>query len=211
MSKQKQNLQLEEAYVAITNALKTPKLLATLSRYSYDEAKLHEGLTRHTTVKQLTQQRQQATQTALETSQLLQKSKAQLIKLFQMHRDTARLAYKREHGYTDYLKLTQRRKVATVDMLAQAETFYNSIPVPMMEKYRISHKELNETAQLVGRVRELQAMQRQMQGQVQTLTQARLQALEELQMWMRRFMTVASIALEEQPQQLEILNQTVPS
>ena len=95
------------------------------------------------------------------------------------------------------------------DILAQAETFYTQIPVPMMEKYHVPRKELNEATKMVTKVRELQALQRHTQAQVQSLTQQRLQAIESLQTWMRRFMTVAKVALEEQPQQLEALNQTV--
>ena len=211
MPKQSQNVVLDEAYLAITNALNIPELRGPLSRYGYDEARLRDGLTYHTTVKQLTQQREQATRTARETVALYQESKDRLLDLFQTHRDTARLAFKREPAYTDYLKLTQRRKRATTDMLAQAETFYLNVPVAMMEKYRVPRKELNEAAKLVTQVRDLRALRNHTQGQVQSLTQSRLRALEALQTWMRRFLTVAKVALEENPQYLEALNQTVAS
>ena len=96
-------------------------------------------------------------------------------------------------------------------MLEQADMFYNNVPVAMMKKYRISQEELDGTAKLVARVRELYAMQHHTQSQIQVLTQVRLQALETLQAWMRHFMTIAQIALKEQTQQLEALNQKVPS
>ena len=101
MSKKAQNARLEEAYVAITNARTIPELRDVLSRYNYGEAQLNEGLARYTAVQQLTQQREQATQTARETTGLYQASRERLIDLFQVHRDTARLAYKREVKYTD--------------------------------------------------------------------------------------------------------------
>ena len=41
-------------------------------------------------------------------------------------------------------------------MLAQAEDFYLNVPPAMMEKYRVSRKELKETAKLVSNVRDLQ-------------------------------------------------------
>ena len=209
MPSKTQNALLGEAYVAIRNAMNNPKLQEALGRYGYDAARLQEGLTQHATVKQLTQQREQATQTARETAALYQSSKEQLVGLFQMHREIARIAYKREAAYTDHLKLTGARQTVIVDLLAQAETFYANVPVPMMEKYGVPRKELNEVARLVTKVQELQALQRDTQSQVQSLTQTRLQALETLQTWMRRFMTVAKVALEEQPQQLEALNRTV--
>lgn len=209
MPKQTQNALLGEAYVAITNTLNNPELQASVGRYGYDEARLREGLAHHSAVKQRTQQREQATQTARETAALYEEAKKQLLELFQMHREIARLAFKWEDKYTDHLKLTRRMQRATVDMLAQAETFYGNVPVPMMEKHRVSRKELNEAATLVTQVQDLQAMRDHTQSQVQSLTQARLQALEAMQTWMRRFITVAKVALEEQPQQLEALNQTV--
>ena len=207
----KQNVLLEESYGALTNAVHNPELLAALSGFGYDEVKLREGLTRHTTVKQITQQREQATHTARETAVLYQRSKERMIEQFQLHRDTARFAYRREAQYTDHLKLTGSRETTTANLMVQAETFYRNVPVAMMEKYRVSRKELNETAKLVTQVRDLKAMRNHTQSQVQSLTQARLQALEALQTWMRHFMTVAKVALAEQPQQLEALNQTVAS
>ena len=211
MSTQKQNALLTKAYVAISNATHDPLLQAALARYGYDATRLREGSAHHATVNRLTQQRERATQTARETALLYQQSKEQLIELFQTHRELARLAYRREAQYTDHLRLTGPREKGLSDMLAQAETFYTHVPVPLMEKYHVPHKELKEAAKLVTKVRELQAMQRHTQSQVQSLTRSRRQALKQLQTWMRRFMTVARVALEEQPQQLEALSQTVPS
>ncbi len=206
---QKQNVLLDKAFVAISNAIHDSQLQAALADYGYDAARLQGGLTRHTTVQQLTRQRGQATQTARETAALYQQAKEQLTELFQMHRELARIAYRREAQYTDHLKLTGPRQTNLPDLLAQAETFYAQVPVALMERYRVPRKELNEVAKLVTKVRELQAMQRRTQGQVQSLTQTRLRALKDLQTWIRRFMTVARVALEEQPQQLEALSQTV--
>lgn len=208
---EKQNVLLQKAYVALNNAQRDPELQAALARYGYDAARLQEGLTRHATVEQLTQQRKQATHAARETAALYQSSKEQLVDLFQMHREIARIAFRREAQYTDHLKLTGRRETNLADLLVQAETFYKQVPVAMMERYRVPRKELNEVAKVVTKVRELQAMQRHTQSQVQSLTQTRLRALEDLHTWMRRFMTIARVALEEQPQQLEALSRTVAS
>lgn len=211
MATQKQNTLLNEAYITITNAMNNPQLQAALSHYGYTPARLQTGLERHTAAKQLTQQRQRAIITAKETAELYQSSREQLIELFQAHREIARVAYKREAAYTDHLKLTGARESTLVDLLAQAETFYANVPAPMMEKYSVSRKELNEVAKLATKVQDLQAMQRDTQSQVQSLAQMRLLAIKSLQTWMRRFLTVAKVALEEQPQQLEALGQTVAS
>ncbi|MGB3780802.1 MAG: hypothetical protein WA960_20735 [Tunicatimonas sp.] len=211
MANQTQNALLNEAFVTITNALNNPQLQEALSHYGYTAPRLRTGLERHATAKQLTRQRQRAIQTAKETAELYQSSREQLVERFQMHRELARVAYKREAAHTDHLKLTGARETTIVDLLAQAETFYANVPTAMMEKYHVPRKELNEMTKLVAKVQELQAMQRDTQSQVQSLTQLRLRAIKALQTWMRRFMTVAKVALEEQPQQLEALGQTVTS
>lgn len=207
----KQNLLLKQAYIAIINTLSAPALLAILSQYSYDEKKMRDGLKRYENIKQLTQQRKQATQIARSVSRTLQEAKDRLNGLFQLHLDTARLAYKREAAYIDDLKLTRGRKNAILDLLTHAEEFYANIPTEMMEKYHAPKKELTEAARLVDKVMELAAMQRQAQGQVQALTKARTAALEDLQVWLRKFMTIAEAALDENPQQLEAFNKVVPS
>ena len=211
MANQTQNTLLNEAFITISNALNNPQLQEALSHYGYTAPRLRTGLEHHAAAKQLTQQRQRAIQTAKETAELYQRSREQLVDLFQTHREVARVAYKREAAYTDHLKLTGARETALVDLLVQAENFYANVPVPMMEKYHVPRKELNEVAKLVTKVQELQAMQRDTQSQVQSLTQLRLRAIKALRTWMRRFMTVAKVALEEQPQQLEALGQTVAS
>ncbi len=205
----KQNLFLQQTYVAIANTLSSPELLTVLQTYSYDEKKMREGLKRYERVKQLTQQRKQAIQVSKSVSETLQEAKERLIVLFQLHLETARLAYKRETSHTDHLDLTRARQRATLELLAQAEEFYANIPAEMMEKYHAPKKELAEAAKLIHRVMELVAMQRQTQGQVQTLTKVRTEALEDLQIWMRKFMTIAEAALDDNPQQMEALNKTV--
>ncbi|MEQ9441213.1 MAG: hypothetical protein RIG62_19375 [Cyclobacteriaceae bacterium] len=207
----KQNKFLKQVYVALNNALNNPELQTILQEYGYNEKKLRDGLKRYEGIEQLTQQQQMAWYQAKSTSQILKDTRQQLTVLFQMHLDTARLAYKREAAYTDTLGLTRARNKATLDLLDQARMFYTHIPVAMMEKYHAPQKELNEAGKLVNRVFELVALQRQAQAQVQTLTQTRNAAIHDLKIWMRSFLTIAKIACHEHPQQLEALDVVVTS
>ncbi|WKN43911.1 hypothetical protein [Tunicatimonas pelagia] len=207
----KQNDFLKQVYVALTNAASSPELLSLLKEYGYNDKKLREGLKLYNDVEQLNQQQQLANQEAKTTVQSLQATRQQLIDTFQTHLDTARLAYKREADYTDTLSLTQARQKTVPDLLAQTQQFYANIPVALMEKYHVSQQELTDSASLVQQVKDLVALQRKAQAQVQTLTQTRQAAMAELKDWMKIFFTIAKVALREHPQQLEALDIVVPS
>ena len=207
----KQSSFLNQVYIALTNALNTPSILALLEVYGYNAKKIREGLKQYEKIEQLKQQQEDATLEARMASQTLQSARQQLITLFQMHLETARMAYKREADYTDTLLLVQPRSKTTPELLAQTKRFYNNIPIALMEKYHAPQKELNEAAKLVAQVKELVALQRKTQAQVQTLTQIRKAALADLKDWMRTFYTIAKLALREHPQQLEALDIVVPS
>ncbi|MEM6845532.1 MAG: hypothetical protein AAF632_25180 [Bacteroidota bacterium] len=207
----KQNNFLNQVYVALTNALNSSELLALLQQYGYNDKKLRDGLKLYERVEQLNQQQQLTTHAAKTASQTLQDTRQRLIEIFQIHLETARLAYKREAGYEDVLSLTQARSKTTPDLLAQAKRFYANIPVALMEKYHVPQKELNEVAKLVEQVKELVALQRKTQAGMQSLTQTRQTAMFELKDWMKTFFTIAKIALRDHPQQLEALDIVVSS
>lgn len=207
----KQNNFLQQVYIALTNALNSPEILALLQEFGYDDKKVRDGLKRYDKVVQLNQQQQLVTLEARTASRALQESRQQLTTIFQSHLDIARLAYKREAGYTDTLSLTQARGKTTPDLLAQTKRFYANIPVALMEKYHVPQKELTEANKLSQQVMDLVALQRRTQGQMQEFTQVRKAAVAELKDWMNTFFTIAKIALREHPQQLEALDIVVPS
>ena len=207
----KQNNFLKQVYIALTNTLNSPELLVAFQEFGYNEKKLRDGLKRHTHIGQLIQQQQLAQHELKTATRALQEARQKLISLFQIHLDTARLAYKREAGYTDTLSLTRRRSRATADLCTQAKTFYANIPVELMEKYHVPQKELNDASKLATQVMELVALQRKAQAHVQDLTQTRKAALADLKTWMQTFLTIAKLALREQPQQLEALDIVVTS
>ena len=208
--KENQDQFLQRVYIALTNALNVPQLLATLAQYTYDANKIGEGLGLYHRIENLARQREQAQEAQYRTTQLLNEAKEELLSLFKIHADTARLAYQREAAqYQDTLRLTGPVPRATAACLKHIKRFYAHIPAPMMDKYRVARKELNQGVQLVERVQELLALQKKTMSQPQQLTEARQQAFTELQTWMRRFDKMAGIALDDQPQQREALGQTV--
>lgn len=207
---EKQDVFLHRVYVALTNVLSSPELLAVMTLYSFDEKKIRAGLKMQSAVNALTLQREQAQATQYQATQLLTRSKEDLMSLFREHLETARLAYLREAAdYQDTLRITAAVPRATLDCLKHIRRFYAHIPVLMMEKYLVPEKELTEASRLAQRVAELLALQIKAKSQPQQLSDARQKAFDALKAWMYRFERIAQIAFDDQPQQLEALGQTV--
>ena len=209
LMKKNQDQFLQRTLIALTNALNTPELLAALERFTYDAKAIQEALAIHERIEKLTRQREQALEVQYQTTQLLQQAKEEMLYLFRIHADTARLAYRREAQYQDTLNLSAAAPRETAACLRHIKRFYAHVPVAMMTKYHVPPKELAQAEKLQQRVQEALALQKKAMSQPQQLTDARQKALAELQTWMRRFDKTAKLAFDDQPQQLEVLGMVV--
>lgn len=207
--KQKQDQFLQRTRLALTNALTTPELLTALAQYTYDAEKIREGLALYDRVEDLTRQRERAQEAQYQATQLLNAAKDELLYIFRIHTDTARLAYRREAKYQDTLGVASAPPRETAACLAHIKRFYAHVPAPMMTKYHVPQKELTQATQLAARVEELLALQKKSMSQSQQISDVRQRTLKELQTWMRRFDKITLIAFDEQPQQREALGKTV--
>lgn len=207
--KKKQDQFLQRARLALTNALTIPELLAALEQYTYDAKKIREGLSLYDRIIDLTRQRERAQEAQYQATQGLNQAKEELLYIFRIHADTARLAYRREAQYHDTLNLAGAAPRETAACLAHIARFYAHVPTAMMTKYHVSQKELTQTTQLVARVQELLALQKKAMSQPQQISDLRQRTLTELQAWMRRFDKIARIAFDDQPQRREALGQVV--
>lgn len=206
---EKQDQFLQRTFVALTNALNTSELLTALSQYTYDAPHIRKGLALYHRIEELTRQREQAQEAQYQATQVLNQAKEELLYIFRIHTDTARLAYRREEQYQDTLGLTGAAPRDTAACLQHITRFYTHVPTPLMAKYHVPQKELNQAKRLVGRVQELLALQKKAMSQPQQLSETRTRTLSELQAWMRRFYKAAELAFGDQPQQREALGQVV--
>lgn len=204
----KQNQFLNQTFLALTNTLTTPLLLAILQTYGYDEKAIKGGLAIHAKIETTTEARDAAYGIARRTTRSLQQAKDTLSSLFSSHLSIARTAFARE-GFVDDLKITKRQQKSTADWLAQAKKFYAHVPTEIMEKYHVPKKELDEAQKMVGKVMELLALQQKTKSQAQQLTQDRQTAYDELHVWMKKFIGIARVVFADQPQQLEALGLVV--
>ncbi len=156
---------LQRTLIALTNALNTPELLAVLERFTYDAAAIQEALAIYERIEDLTQQRERALEAQYQTTQLLNQAKEELLYLFRIHADTARLAYRREAQYQDTLNLSAAAPRETAACLRHIKRFYAHVPAAMMAKYHVPPKELAQSAKLQQRVQEVLALQKKTMSQ----------------------------------------------
>ncbi|MEQ9439656.1 MAG: hypothetical protein RIG62_11440 [Cyclobacteriaceae bacterium] len=202
---------LNRVDIAIDNALSTPEIIAQLSVYGYDEKKLKKGQEMRRIIDGLSLQQEDTHIVAKDATRMLNEARQQADTMFGTHLAIARIAFKDDITFWNALKLGDARERNLPDWLVQINRFYTRIVVvaSVMEKYNVPKKELIETRKLIAQIGNLQRLQKKTKGQAQLATQAKSKALYDLELWMRRFLQIAKIALDENPQQLEMLGVVV--
>jgi hypothetical protein len=137
-------------------------------------------------------------------------------KIYIKHVKLARIGLKGDRGAAESLQLSEDRKNSISGWLKQADAFYANAPespkvLEALAEFGITKQKLKAAAKLVEDVQTKHNIQLKEKGEAQTATQLRDEALDALQEWMGDFISVARIALEDQPQYLEMLGVVEPS
>lgn len=202
---------LNQVDIAIDNALSIPEIIEKLSDYGYDARKLRKGQEMRRAIDGLRMQQEDAQIAAKDATRTLNEVRQQVDTMFVSHLAIARIAFKDDRTFWNALKLGQARERNLPDWLTQVQRFYNRIVVVanVIERYNIPKKELIETRKMIAQIGNLQRLQKKAKGQAQIATQNKNDALNELELWMRRFLRIARVALDDNPQQLEMLGVVV--
>lgn len=207
---------LNQAQVAIDNALNNPTILSALSDYGYTAARINQGKKRYNEaaaaqLSQTTEAGEQlsASATVNDARETAKKSYIRFVKI-------ARIAFKRDAGISSQLALSGTRKRTLSGWLAQATQFYkNALANPAILKgfkeFGITEPKLKAGLAELKAVEAANLIQEKEKGDAQAATKQRDVALDELQDWMSDFLGIARIALEEDPQILESLGVMVRS
>ncbi len=122
----------------------------------------------------------------------------------------------KERGAFESLQLNGERKQSISGWIQQAKTFYTNALVSTSVKEALSKFTVSEEALNVGQAAILDVeskfnAQLKEKGEAQVATVSRDAAFDELQEWVAQYVAVARIALEDQPQLLEVLGIVEPS
>ena len=133
-----------------------------------------------------------------------------------MHLKIARVVLSKQPDVASAMQLNGRRRKTYNGWVQQAKMFYdhalaNTEVGAELAAFGIDEAKLSAGQAAVQEVQALLKAQSKEKGEAQMATKARDEALETLMDWLDDFITIARIALKDNPQSLEILGIVVPS
>ncbi|MEQ6121592.1 hypothetical protein [Reichenbachiella sp. MALMAid0571] len=204
------------AQVAIDNALGNDTIKAALALFGYDEAKLNEGqaLYEDASGKQNKQKQEYGEQ--YQATDALDAAMSAANAVYMRHVKIARIALRAQRGVAQALDLDGRRKQTYSGWINQASVFYTNALADAgiktaLAQFGITDQALTDALAAIKDVEAKLAAQLKEKGEAQDATKVRDEAFEELQDWMSDFVAISRIALENDPQLLEVLGIVEPS
>lgn len=207
---------LVSSQVAIANAMDNDAIKAPLAAFGYDEAKLQEGKALYEAAQTKHDQQKKEYGEQYAATDAFEAAMNSANKDYMTHLKIARVALRDLRGAAEALQLEGRRKKTYAGWLKQAGIFYTNALADeetktALAKFGIDEAKLTAGKAAVQEVADKQAAQFKEKGEAQAATAARDEALEGLLDWMSDFVAIARIALENDPQLLEMLGIVEPS
>lgn len=204
--------QLQWANTLIYNAQHHPSIQEKLAELGYKPENVAVGQTLLTDTQVREQEQRSQYEKKLATTDALVVHLASLKAEFKEHYTLAKLAF-RERAVRKSLGLDKEQSSRRGEWIKQVVDFYTELlknPKPMA-KYGVNKAKLEQGLAAAQSAQVLLIEQQQAKGEAQRATQHKQQALQNLKRWCRDFQTIAEVALQDDPQLMEILGKTVPS
>lgn len=200
--------QLADAQLALRNARTDPDLSGPLADLGYDAARLDEGWALYQAAAAAQQRQSQEYGEQYSASDAFTMAWEAAQTDYGRYVKIARIALKGERGANAALGLDGTRKKTWAGWLAQARQFYTNAladgtTLTALARFGVTQEKLAAGEALLDGAEALAAAQKKETGEAQQATQERDAALEALDEWMGDFLSIARIALEENPQLLE--------
>lgn len=209
MSKSIEQL-LSDSNTAISNAINNAEVNQAIGLFGYSAEKLEAGKALLNQTQTLYTRQIQEYGDKSGASQRMTEAREKVNNVYIPHLKIARIAFKNDMGAFQGLELNGRRKKANASALAQAKVFYTNLQanpsyLTAMARFGISEANLTEALDLIRQAEEALAEFRKESGESQDATNQRDEAVAELEEWMSDFRAIARIALEDQPQMMEVV------
>jgi hypothetical protein len=214
MSSQSIANRLESARLALTNASTESDLLSALARFGYDEARLQQGQSLYENALAVWQSQQQGQSRRRAVAAVYKRADAAASHAYMRGVRLCRTLYRDNPVNYHALGLAGNRKKGFAAKVAQMRLFYttaltNPEILTTLARYGFSESQLQADLGLVAALESARSQREVESGTVQDATQSKAQAITALERWMREFVTIARLALEENPQRLEMLGLAV--
>ncbi len=199
--------QIKEARLLISNSRQHQGIQQALADFGYPIENLEKGQARLENFLLLQQTKRQNYGAKLNATETVVAELQQIKDTYDEHLTLARLAFKQNRGLQETLGLTDaypKRRSALVEQIAN---FYGQL-LPnhsAVKRYGLTRAEVEQAQASVAAFIQSQQQQTQRKGEAQAATQARNQALKNLQQWVRGYRAIVRVALADDPQLLEVL------
>lgn len=201
----KRTNKLKRIQTAIDYTLRTDAVQKGLNKVGMSKAEVIQGrgLLEHVQMLDAAQQKEygERYQATDELNQARQQAKT----LYKKHIEVARFALKEQRGYWKTLELSGARKDDLFGWLAQAHTFYSNVyqVKETLAQYNLPEAELQQGESMIDAVIEAYNVRQKEDNEAQAATQLRNEALDKLEVWMRRFTQAARLAFVDDMQTLK--------
>ncbi len=207
---------LLKAEVGINNAIAHPAVGAMLTTYGYTPEVLAGGQALHTTASDSHFAQANEFGEQIEATNDLQMARADAHHSYMNYVVIARIAFKNEPGVWTKLQLNGRRKRTYSGSISQQVVFYTNLlndgaALTKMAIYGATTEKLQAGFDQTKAIETKLAALKKETGEAQDSTKSRDNAIDDLQDWYSDFISIARIALESNPQFLEILGIIKPS
>lgn len=217
MSRYKTDATLLEQYrVALNNATTNTDIATALTEIGFDETVINEGKALLQSARQAFEVNQTEDDETTQAYATFQERKDTLSATYGKHRKKARVIFRNDAVNTDALALKGEMPQAYIPWLETIKKFYTTADASEDIKTKLGRLSIvaEDITNALTAITELEAARTiylRERGESQEATQAKDKALSNLGSWMSDFYAVARIALEDQPQLLEVLGKTVRS
>ena len=207
---------LRNAELAINNTLSNPAILAAVSIYGYDQARLEAGRSLYEEVHQLAELQKKEYGEQHEATADLQRKWDEADMVYMTALKIGRIALRGNESARNALGLDGSRKKSRSGWLEQSRRFYkNMLRTPefmaKMADYNYTQAKLEAEAALIEEMATASDLQYKERGEAQEATKIRDAKLDELDQWLADYKVVAQVALASAPQRLEQLGWVVES
>ena len=201
---------------AISYSLNQPLLKSLLEEYGYTAERIQEGESLNNSASEANKVHKKEYGEQYEATYELNETKVKAGKVYMKHLKVARIALGNDPGPVNALQLAGARSRTLSGWLSQVKAFYsNALNDPSileaLGKYMITEEKLKTGQDAVFETEQKFNKRLKEKGEDQNATKVRDKAMDELDKWISEFTGIARIALEENPQYLEMLGIVAPS
>ena len=201
------------ARMAIENAMSHKLIQKRLAACSYDRKKMLQGKVLSEEAHMLQSLQEDMYVQQYQQTDAFREQMAEIDERHRKHRLFARLALGDRRSAMKQLKMSGKQKADIMSRLDNLKTFYLLIEIytDQMDNFRIAPEELAQTKAMVDAAYSLYQDRIHRRGDAQHATQQRDKKRRELRQWMTQFKKAARLALNDEPQLMEVLGVPVRS